>query len=344
MCVPWCYSVHTRARGQCSLVCPQDGLLPCSSVPAGPACLVVLEASDTRAHVCRPPDGAVRCIRSLKYAVYVTVPLPYFLLVCIFIRGVTLPGALTGPAFPKLQQSSPARPPISPSLYASRPMSSTPASTPLRAAVLAAAWCTRPTLPQLRAETRGRSRVLPQTRHVAPLRRLHRPRHGGDHASRFCLARRRYPPRIMYACVDPRSAPMLEPAATCAGTYGERRWRGGRGRERQRMMRRGVCRCGLGIHRGECVGDLTVNNLRPTRFAVGPAFPTPSSRPPSSRPPCPSPCPVPPPLALCPAGSLTSLLLAFPVRGHHDRLLFLQSADLPCHIQRLDSRLLQQRD
>lgn len=41
---------------------------------------------------------AMSCMgtKSLKYAVYITVPLPYLLLVCLFIRGVTLPGADVG--------------------------------------------------------------------------------------------------------------------------------------------------------------------------------------------------------------------------------------------------------
>ena len=34
--------------------------------------------------------------KSMQYAMYLTVPLPYLLLVCIFFRGITLPGAMIG--------------------------------------------------------------------------------------------------------------------------------------------------------------------------------------------------------------------------------------------------------
>lgn len=37
--------------------------------------------------------------KSLKYSVYVTLPLPYIVLVIMFFRGITLDGAATGIAY-----------------------------------------------------------------------------------------------------------------------------------------------------------------------------------------------------------------------------------------------------
>lgn len=112
------------------------------------ASLAVLHASETRVHVCGPPspDGSIWCLRSLKYAVYVTVPLPYFLLVCIFIRGVTLPGAMTGP-FPFLPITATVCPPLPADLAVASCLALEKLCTcinPSHPAVLAAVGCRRP--------------------------------------------------------------------------------------------------------------------------------------------------------------------------------------------------------